>query len=281
MPKSIAIITNEYSSEIFGTNYYLGLFAEVWRQQGILVHVTAGCNYIPADIAILHVDTTIVDDRYLELAARYPVAINGRVKDISKSRISRQLLERGDSYAGQVIVKTDANAGGAIEFGMGIESSNSIYNASDSERPWRKREFLDSYKYPVFDNIKDVPPGVWRNKKLIVEKFLPERLENGDYMHRCYLFFGKMEVATWFAAPVPVVKGSISTSRGLSDHIPKYLREIREDSDWGYARFDYTEVDGDVFLFDMNKTPVYSDRAISIISEEMIQAFANAISDFE
>ncbi len=281
MPKSITIITEDDCSEILGTRYFLAMLMEIWLQQGIRVRVTGGCQYIPADIAILHVDSTVVADEYLELAARYPVTINGGVKDISKSAFSRQLLKRDDPYQGQVIVKTDANYGGMNEYRMGLQSGSSLYQAAGVERPWRKREFLDSYNYPVFDHIKDVPYGVWSNSKLIVEKFLPERLENGDYMHRQYLFLGEQETANWFAASTPVVKGSTSTSRGRLEQIPEYLRELRKADGFDYGRFDYTEVDGEVHLFDMNKTSALGDLSRSLISEETLLAFANAIYHFD
>ena len=280
MPKTIAIITNEFCDEILGSRYYLAKLMEVWQQQGIQVQVTAGPHYIPADIAFVHVDTTVVDTEYLDLASRYPVAINGGVKDISKSVISKNLLKRGDSYAGKVIVKTDANYGGVIEHGISLYAGKSISESRDLERPWRKRETLDSYNYPIFNSIQYVPNGVWKNKKLIVEKFLPERTENGDYLHRCYLFFGEQESSTWFAAPVPVVKGSTSTSRGVSDQVPEVLREARNAAGFDYGRFDYTQVDGEVHLFDMNKTPALGDMSQTLVSDQMTRRFADEIARF-
>lgn len=278
MPKSIAILTNEYCTDMLTSNYYLGHLARVWQQQGIDVYTSAGCFYKPADIAILHVDTTVVADEYLELGERYPITINGGVKDISKSSFSGQLLNRDDPYQGQVIVKTDANYGGVIEYGMNCQEGRSVYVPEDFERPWRKRETLDSFNYPIFDRISDVPQGVWKNSKLVVEKFLPEQLENGEYRSRGYLFFGEEEIALWFAAPQPVIKGSTSTSRGSSDHIPEALREMRKSSGFGYGRFDYTEVDGEVNLFDLNKTPALGALSLSLLSEEKTLAFANEIS---
>lgn len=281
MLKSIAILTDERCKQIHDTQYFLALMAEVWEQRGIRVHISAGCNYIPADLAILHVDSTVVDDEYLDLAARYPVVINGGVKDISKSGFSRNLLKRDDAYEGQVIVKTNANYGGFSEYEADLLSNNSVLNSIEIERPWRKRKTLDSYNYPVFDHINDVPQGVWRNNQLIVEKFLPERLDNGDYKHRCYLFFGEQEDVTWYAAPKPVFKGSTSTSRGRSEHIPESLRDARKSAGFDYGRFDYSMVDGEAKLFDMNKTPALSDKTLSLISEQMVLRFADAISDFE
>jgi hypothetical protein len=259
----------------------MALFAEVWVSQGIQVNVSAGCNYIPADMAIVHVDSTVVGDEYLELAARYRVALNGRVKDISKTSFSRQLLKREDHYDGRVIVKTDANYGGKIEYGMGLQAGESLFQPEGVQRPWRKREFLDSYNYPVFDSIRDVPAGVWKNSKLIVEKFLPEIQKNGDYRQRNYLFLGSEEEAMWFDGPQEIVKSSVSTSGGVLEQIPVALREKRKDCGFDFGRFDYTEIDGEVNLFDMNKTPALGEIARSHLPDEKIRAFAEAIADFE
>ena len=281
MPKSIAILTNEHDGDLEGTKYYLTKLMDAWKQMGIAVHVSAGCHYIPADIAILHTDTSVVADEYLELATRYPLAVNGGVKSILKSTFSRLLLNEGDSYQGKVIVKTDANYGGITEYLIGSQSGGSMFPELDFERPWRKREILDSKNYPIFDSIKDVPHGVWRNKKLIVEKFLPERLENDDYRTRGYLFFGQQELGMWFASPDPVIKSSTSTSRGVLDSIPESLREVRRKAGFEYGRFDYTEVDGEVVLFDMNKTPALGDNSLSLISEQKGREFARAIFEFD
>jgi len=85
----------------------------------------------------------------------------------------------------------------------------------------------------------------------------------------------------WFAASTPVVKGSTSTSRGRLEQIPEYLRELRKADGFDYGRFDYTEVDGEVHLFDMNKTSALGDLSRSLISEETLLAFANAIYHFD
>jgi hypothetical protein len=280
MPRTIAVLTNENCPDILKSGYFLGRLARIWHQQGIRVHTSAGCVYKPADMAILHVDTTVVEDEYMELAERYPVAVNGGVKDISKSSFSTRLLKQTDAYEGPVIVKTDANYGGAIEYDMRMRSGRSVYVPEDFERPWRKRETLDSYNYPVFDGIRDVPQGVWKNRHLVVEKFLPERTESGEYRSRGYLFLGGQELGMWFNAPQQVIKGSSSTSRGTSDEVPQVLRDIRKSSGFAYGRFDYTEVDGEINLFDKNKTPALGALSLSLVSEEKMLDFANAILDF-
>ena len=208
MAQSIAIITNEFNCKIEDSRYFLARLLKVWKQQGIKIHITAGPNYKPADVALLHVDTTVVADEYFDLSSRYPVVLNESVKDILKTTISRYLLKQDDSYQGPVIVKTNENYGGVNEFINAVKTGQSAWYDPEVERPWRKRVIMDSLKYPVFDKLSAVPPGVWKNDKLIVEKFLPERLDNGDYRCRTYYFFGEQEFGAWMTSPKPVIKSS-------------------------------------------------------------------------
>ena len=65
-----------------------------------------------ADLALLHVDRTVVPDEYIEALGRYPVVINGATRDIGKRVISANLVGPYDDYRGPAIVKTNANASG-------------------------------------------------------------------------------------------------------------------------------------------------------------------------
>ncbi len=280
MFESISILTHESSTEVRGARYYLSNLIELWENQGIQVHISGGTNYFPADVALLHVDTTVVEDEFMELSARYPVTINGRVRDISKRQFSRVLLNQNDVYQGPVIVKTDANFGGILEFRAAVEAGEKEILPQDIQRPWRKIEYLDSNKYPVFNHISQVPQGVWRNPKLIVEKFLPERTSAGEFRIRTCLFLGEQEVGLWFASPDPVIKFVNATSRGLLDSIPEALREARKEQGFDYGRFDYTEVDGEVIIFDMNRTPVIGAHGMELIPDEQHLALANAINEY-
>ncbi len=228
----------------------------------------------------MHVDTTVVADEYLGLGKRYPVTINGQVKDILKTSISRYLLKRGDSYPGPVIVKTNANYGGVNEFIIANESGQTAYPDPDVERPWRKREIMDSLHYPIFERMSDVPAGVWKNDRLVVEKFLPERLDNGEYRCRTYYFFGEQEFAAWMSSPRPVIKSSVSTAVGLLDEIPPSLSAIRKASGFNYGKFDYTEIDGEVHVYDMNKTPASGNEIVNLFSSRKLEEFANEIHAF-
>ncbi len=280
MPDSIAVITNEFNDKLKGTRYFIARLAEIWQQWGIDIRTTAGCNFLPADLAIMHVDTSKVADQYLELGKRYTATLNGKVKDILKTSTSKNLLNKNDTFQGPVIVKTNANYGGVNEFLIDNASSSSVIPPSIIDRPWRKREMMDSLNYPIFKKLGDVPEGVWKNSRLVVEKFFPERLENGDYKCRVYLFFGDQEFVTWFSSPKPVIKSSVATDMGVIEQVPPVLTSLRKASGFNFGKFDYTEVDGKIVVYDMNKTPAFGDKSLELIPSRKMEEFANEIHKF-
>jgi len=281
MIKSIAVLTHEIDDNIKSSGYFLAYLIKQWEQLGMKVHVVSGNNFVPADIAILHVDRSVVGEMYLELASRYPLTINCAVKDISRSKFSPNLLNSKDRYTGPVIVKTDANYGGVPEQRDQRLSGNSSPLMEGVQRPWRKVEFLESADYPVYEHLNKVPQGVWRNQKLVVEKFLPERLDSGEYRLRTYLFFGKKEFGMWYESSDPVIKFANARSMGRLESIPDSLREIRKAKGFDLGRFDFTLVDGKAVLFDMNKTPVTGQHGQALIPAQEQLAFANEIHGFE
>lgn len=106
MPR-VAVLVHRYDS-FEQSGYVLGEVADIWREGGLDVSVVQGpVARLEADVAILHVDTTVVADDYLSLLQLCPVVINGRVKDISKRTTSRHRVQNGDVYSGPVIVKTE------------------------------------------------------------------------------------------------------------------------------------------------------------------------------
>ena len=88
-----------------------------WREAGYRVTFQFGIkSFIPADIVFVHVDLSVVPNEYLEFAARYPIAINGEIKDIRKTVISENLVKLNDDWQGAVIVKSDLNYAGEPEY---------------------------------------------------------------------------------------------------------------------------------------------------------------------
>jgi hypothetical protein len=219
--------------------YVMTALAELWRQQGLRASVLQGPGErVEADLAILHVDLTVVPDDHLAFLRQYAVVINGQVVDVSKRRISKNLVQLGDSYEGPVIVKTDFNYGGLREARLTQDG----------------RLTISPEHYPVFPSVGEVPAMVWRHPELVVERFLPERRDD-YYCLRTWVFLGDREWHSICYAKQPIVKGGNVIGREPLGEVPHELRHIRRELGFDFGKFDYAIVDGRVVLYDANRTP--------------------------
>lgn len=269
--KKIAVLLHEEDHLFEMTTYLLRLMMDAWKAQGHAVEMVRGADrFVPADVIIPHLDLTVTPDDYRALLDRYPVAVNRRVVDVSKSKISTNIVGRGDPYDGPVIVKTDRNYGGLPEARLRREArpalsfphriigklASKLGLRRPGPTPWKFVESMDSSAYPVFSSLKKVPGGVFENKNLVVEKFLPE-VEGEEYCLRYYYFFGDQEMNVLLKSREKVVKGS--NSHGCEEApVPPELRAIRRRMGIDYGKFDYVLREGKVVLFDVNRTPSYS-----------------------
>jgi hypothetical protein len=265
---SLAILTDS-TDDVRRGGYLIHLMIPRWEAMGFeVVVVTDKDKFVPADAALLHVDLTVIPDSCRRLAERYPVVLNGGVLDIRKRRFSRLLLDRPESWEGRVIVKTDWNYGGWREFRKRVlespigrlgrrwgteESVLNKFGWLEQRRPWRWKRMLLTDSYLVCAEPGLVPRGVWRNPNLIVERFAAER-EGDEYCCRHWLFFGDQEVNRRSISPQAVVKVS-GRLEWLSDPVPDELRKVRAQLGFDYGKFDYGIVDGEVILYDVNRTP--------------------------
>jgi len=162
---SILFLQHEFDVSFEESIYLAVHFKQSWEESGHKVSIAQGVSEkIDADILFSHIDATTVADEYLEYMQRFPVAINGQVKDISKDRFSTIMLQRGDRYTGPVIVKTKANYGGHQDLALLQRAGIQPLEHDLHERPWRKVETLDPYDYPVFESISAVPTGVGKTQ---------------------------------------------------------------------------------------------------------------------
>lgn len=249
--------------------YLIHLMIPCWEAMGFrVVVVTDPEDRMPADLAILHVSLSVVPDVYRRLAESYPRTINGRAFDIRKRRFSHLLVDRSGSDPGMVIVKTDWNSGGWREFrGAVLESPLGVVLRRlkreefacrqlarfEARRSWGRKRFVPMDGYPVYERRDDVPAGVWRNPNLVVERFVAER-DGPYYCCRHWLFFGAREVTRRTISTQPVVKFHGTLER-TSDLVPEELRAIRQRLGLDYGKFDYGIVEGEVVLYDVNRTP--------------------------
>ncbi len=239
--------------------------------------------FVPAELALLHVDLSVVPESCRRLAELYPRVLNGRVLDIRKSTFSRSLVTRDGPDPGRVIAKTDWNCGGQNEFRRAILESlparvlrrvgkdEQLYRLCkwlEARRPWARRRWIPTGDYRVFEARSFVPAAVFRNPHLIVERFLAER-EGDSYCCRHWVFFGDRERLSRTRSMQPVVKGRTSIEP-LSDPVPEKLMAIRKRLGFDYGKFDYGIVDGRLVLYDVNRTP-------GISSEPSLHAEAVAV----
>lgn len=232
---------------------------ECWAPLGHRVLVHRGLKTPPpADLAIAHVPLTRLPPRYAELWSRYPRTINGAVTDVSKRRISTDLVTEDDSYSGAVMVKTDRNHAGAAERQLrhrkrGLRAR--LLTMIERRLPRHWFGCLPHDKYPVFARKSDVPGWVWRCRGLVVQPFHAERRGELFALHQWY-FLGSHECVSSFLARDPVVKlANVAERLPLHQEVPEAIRKRRAELKFDYGKFDYVISDGVPILLDANNTP--------------------------
>ncbi len=251
--KTVAIILHEHDHLRMLSKYMINHYAECWRRDGLRVEYLFGVKkFIPADLAILHVDLSVVPDPYLKFVRRYPKVLNGRVKDIRKSCFSRIILKKNDNYCGKVIVKTDLNAYGRPEWKKRSRGQMRVDR-------WRLRLGLKEKlikpvrNYPIYDRLADVPETDFADPALIVEKFIPE-IEAGCFCVRTCLFFGDQVSTFRLKAKTPLVKaGNAIEISEIEPHSEVINRA--EELNFDFGKFDYVVHENRATIFDINKTP--------------------------
>lgn len=264
----IGILIHKDDAAFIYFKYLIKLLAKEWKGLGFTVQIIRGTDrFVPADVVISHIDLTVVPNEYKEFMAQYPVAINRSVPDISKTKISSNLVGRDDPYAGPVIVKTDRNSGGFSE--ARLIGPRHLFRAAAARltnlaRPagffrqsephaWADISQMKSGEYPVFSSLREVPPGIFDNKNLVIEKFLPE--VKGDRYHiRYYHFLGDREITEKYQSRSMVVKASSAIDQETVPTPPE-LREFRQQMGMDYGKIDYVVRDGNVIVLDVNPTP--------------------------
>ncbi|HEY9778469.1 MAG TPA: hypothetical protein V6C81_32220 [Planktothrix sp.] len=244
MAPSIAIIAHE-NDDFIKRSSFLREIARLWQDDGLDVGLYIKPSpQAKADVAILHVNLSVVPSEYLDFAQNFPVTLNGRVKDISKRAISFNILQRHANYEGAVMVKANENYGGEPE--QRLEKSIGITS---------KYRRLTTWEYYVLDSLDRVTEEVWSNPHLVVEKFLPEK-EGEFFILRHWYFLGDTEFHRKIYSINPLVKGEgVIRREPITEPIPEELRERRRQLGFDFGKFDYALVDGKLVVYDVNKTP--------------------------
>ena len=238
--------------------YVVHHLAEAWREDGHDVLYLFGTrHFVPADAVFVHVNLSVVPESYLEFAARYPVAVNGRVADIRKSVTSKHIVRRGDGWNGPVVVKSDLNFGGqperTLESGWLDRHSLTWRRARYAMERLRRVDRISSWHdYRVFDQASEVPDFWFDRTDAVVERFVPE-FEDGLYHLRMYQFLGNRWRCARLASPHALIKADRSVKVEPIQPHPEVLA-WRSELGLDYGKLDYVVHDGELVLLDVNKT---------------------------
>jgi hypothetical protein len=238
--------------------YVLALICHAWRERGSEVVVLDDpTRAVAADLAILHVDLTRRPAGFEAVRSRYPAVVNARVRDVSKRVVSGELLGAGSSWEGPVIVKTDANFLGLSEDRLARRSRNPLRSIGfrlGRRLPTSRNRIRRSGRYLVLERLSQVPADVWRDRTLVVERFLPET-RDGYYVLRSWVFLGDREITYRSCSRDPVVKShNVERYEQIQD-VPRELREARRRLGFDYGKFDFVLHEGRPVLLDVNPTP--------------------------
>jgi hypothetical protein len=261
MKKSIALIFHENERSRAIRSFAIWQLAELWRTEGMEVRFLFGTRkYVPADLAMLHVDLSVVPREYIDFAHRYPVVLNGKLRDIRKSSISRNTVRLDDGYKGPVIVKSDLNYAGQPERKLlGTPWSRLAFriacrlplNCKRNTGP--EPRFRSPADYTVFEDSRSVPREWFSRSDLLIEKFLPE-MQDGLYCLRIYHFLGSRGVCILWNSHDPIVKAAtVKRSQTVAAH-PNIVALTRK-MGFDYGKFDYVMRGDEPVLLDANKTP--------------------------
>ncbi|MEK7270509.1 MAG: hypothetical protein AAB215_06135 [Planctomycetota bacterium] len=294
MPPSIAVVSHENARRLRRQPYLLGDLARIWRDRGHEVLFLEGTSrFVPADVAISHVDLTVVPEDYRAFLGRFPRALNAGAADLSKRKVSRNLVSPGDGWDGPVVVKSDRNSGGLPDAELlegGLRYRAPLRWIAGARARWfppglpldessiRAIRTLRSTAYTVFPKTGDVPPAVFENPALVVERFLPER-DGGRYVVRCLFVLGDACFTYRVLSDHPIVK---------SPHI-RVREEIPVDSGaqasaralgLDYGKLDYVVLDGRIVVLDANRTPAIGHPTPHSFRARLAETLAPGIGGF-
>ena len=252
MKKKIAILFHENGAK--STSHYLiSYFADIWRKKGNEVTFLVGTKkFVPADLIIVHVDLSVVPDKYLEFAKQYPIVLNGEVKDIRKSTFSKNLVGIDDPYEGKVIVKSNLNFAGHPERRLNKLCFARFRTGAALKLFSPPFPFKSKLDYKIYDHPSLIPRAYFKNPNVLVEKFLPEK-EEALYFSRTFYFLGDRTSCVRISSKNPIVESENHIGLEIVEPHPKII-EYRKALKFDYGNFDYQIHHGEVVLVDTNKT---------------------------
>lgn len=253
MTKSIVVLLHDRARHYLLKRYCIWFIADYWRKNGYTVKFLFGVSkFVPADLCFVHVDLSVVPDQYLEFANRYPVVVNGSVKDIRKSTFTQHKVTKDSSYPGSVIVKSNLNSAGWPEKVAEMSIGNLLLLKLIRFCDLPYDGFLNQSEYKVYSHVKDVPENYFYDSSYLVEKFLPER--DGElYCVNFYKFLGDIHQGVKLWSTNPVITGQGLVKRENIEPNPEIIA-LRNSLGIDYGKIDYCMRGDKPVLLDVNKT---------------------------
>lgn len=229
---------------------------------GLDVRVVKGLSKLEAaDLVVPHINLTVTPRDYQAALETLPNVLNRGLYDISKRRISTQLLNRGDDWDGPVIIKTNQNSGGKSDRRIVRLQRPMVRRMTERlQRRWTRQRLsplrlvAERAEYQVLNSVADVPPAIWSDPELVVERFLPERDDRLYYVH-WYIFIGNRYRCIRAGAPHPLVKLSSVAYRETGVPIPPQVLEFRRRHRVDFGKIDFVMHEGTPVVLDLNRTP--------------------------
>lgn len=282
--KRIAVLFHDRDRDTPLSAYIVDHLARFWREDGHeVVYLFGTKSRVPADLILVHVDLSVVPEKYLAFASRYPIVLNGRLRDIRKSVVSTNLVGARDTWKGPVIVKTDLNYGGKPERSRGQrwrEKHPRVWRAARRAATWLtgRKEPAEFTDYLIFERVNDVPAGLFMRPDIVVERFLPERENDLFHLRMCQVL-GDHLVCTRVASRQPVIKAGMSVSSEPIEPHPE-VQKWRKRFNLDYGKLDYLVHDGHPVLIDVNKTIGASRHVADAPLQEMRRRLAEGLYSY-
>jgi hypothetical protein len=251
MPPRIAILWHARQPPDKVREYSIGHLADHWRDDGLdVIDVFGTGRFVPADIALVHVDVSVVPERYLRFAQQYPVVLNGALRDIRKGVYSELQLTKDSAYRGRVIVKTQRNHGGKPE--KKLAPFDWLRNeATPLHRRRHRRKVREPLPYKIYADLHEVPRRYFRDRRWIVERFLPDYDDGMFYAYNLNVL-GSAYTCVRRGNTDPLVCGAETSSEEAEPH-PRAV-DMVERLGIDYGKVDYVVHDGRAYILDVNKT---------------------------
>jgi len=279
--RSLAILTHARQGLPAGS--LMAHLAEAWRGEGRRVFVHQGLERPPeADAAWLHVDLSLVPEPYLALMERYPLRINGAVRDIRRRAISQALVAPDDPYVGPVIVKTDLNYRGRPEAELARKAASRLRRWGRALRrglPARFSGRLPGGEYLVLPDKAAVPAWIWRASGLVVERFYGH-LDGRTNRVGLWYFLGRRQVVAPIAGRDAVLRFDRNAETlPLEDEAPAQAQQRRRELGFDYGKFDIITLPEGTRVIDANRTPYAQLPPLAGVDLQICRRLAPGLDD--